>query len=116
MKNGDAFMYVFSLIAQSTFNDIPDLHQATRAQKERGEVIGTLVGNKCDLEDQRVISVEQGASLANQLGCSYIETSAKLDINVEQAFYDLIRSLWAVRGHPSKHEHSDNGKAKCVVS
>lgn len=41
-----------------------------------------LVGNKCDLEDERVVGKDLGKSLANQFNCSFMETSAKAKINV----------------------------------
>ncbi len=41
-----------------------------------------LVGNKCDLEDERVVGKELGKSLANQFNCAFMETSAKAKISV----------------------------------
>lgn len=41
-----------------------------------------LVGNKCDLEDERVVGKEQGINLARQFSCAFMETSAKAKINV----------------------------------
>ena len=41
-----------------------------------------LVGNKCDMEDERVISYERGKQLADSLGLEFFETSAKENINV----------------------------------
>ena len=41
-----------------------------------------LVGNKCDMEDERVISFERGRQLADSLGLEFFETSAKENINV----------------------------------
>ncbi len=41
-----------------------------------------LVGNKCDMEDERVISYERGKHLADSLGLEFFETSAKDNINV----------------------------------
>ena len=41
-----------------------------------------LVGNKCDMEDERVISYERGKQLADSLGLQFFETSAKENINV----------------------------------
>ena len=41
-----------------------------------------LVGNKCDMEDERVISFERGKQLADSLGLEFFETSAKENINV----------------------------------
>lgn len=42
-----------------------------------------LVGNKCDMEEERVISQERGKQLADQLGVEFFETSAKENVNVK---------------------------------
>lgn len=42
-----------------------------------------LVGNKCDMEEERVVSQERGRQLAEQLGVEFYETSAKENINVK---------------------------------
>jgi Fe2+ transport system protein B len=44
-----------------------------------------------DLEDQRVISTEQGAELAAKLNIPFLETSAKTKYNVDEAYQLLIR-------------------------
>lgn len=50
-----------------------------------------LIGNKCDWEEKRVVSTERGEELARELGIPFIETSAKSNINVEKAFYQLAQ-------------------------
>jgi Ras-related protein Rab-8A len=51
-----------------------------------------LLGNKCDLgDDKKVVSSEKGAELAKEYGISFLETSAKTNVNVEEAFF-LIAS------------------------
>ncbi|XP_044516853.1 ras-related protein Rap-1b-like isoform X3 [Gracilinanus agilis] len=53
-----------------------------------------LVGNKCDLEDERVVGKEQGQNLARQWNnCAFLESSAKSKINVNEIFYDLVRQI-----------------------
>ena len=52
-----------------------------------------LIGNKCDWTEKRVVSEDQGRALAQELGIPFIETSAKSNINVEEAFFSLARSL-----------------------
>ncbi|KAH9521288.1 Ras- protein Rab-3 [Dermatophagoides farinae] len=49
-----------------------------------------LVGNKCDMEDERVVSYERGKQLADQLGLEFFETSAKENINVKAVFERLV--------------------------
>lgn len=43
-----------------------------------------LVGNKSDLEDERVVGKDQGMSLAKHFNCEFMETSAKKKINVNE--------------------------------
>ena len=50
-----------------------------------------LIGNKCDWTEKRVITEEQGKALAQELGIPFIETSAKSNVNVEEAFFSLAR-------------------------
>ena len=51
------------------------------------------MGNKCDLTDNRVITSEQAMDLAQSLGVSYFETSAKDDINVKLTFEGLVDAI-----------------------
>ncbi len=53
---------------------------------EDGEIPFILVANKIDLIEERVISEEEGRTLAGELNCSYIETSAKTAENVRELF------------------------------
>lgn len=93
MKNGQGFVLVYSIIAQSTFNDLPDLRDQILRVKDKDEVPMVLVGNKSDLTDQRVISTEQGEELAKRFGSAFLETSAKTRTGVDLIFNTLIRQI-----------------------
>ena len=84
MKNGQGFVLVYSITAQSTFNDLQDLREQILRVKDSEEVPMVLVGNKCDLEDERVVGKDQGMMMARQFGsqCTFMETSAKAKIGV----------------------------------
>ena len=76
-----------------------------------------LVGNKCDKTYEREVSKEEGAALARQFGCEFIETSAKTAQNVERLFMNLVRSLRQTRNIepgplPQKKEKKPS---KCVI-
>lgn len=51
-----------------------------------------LIGNKSDWTDKRAVTEEQGSALANELGIKFMETSAKVNEGVEEAFFTLARS------------------------
>lgn len=52
-----------------------------------------LVGNKSDKAVERAVSAQEGQALAKDLGCDFVEASAKNCVNVEKAFYDVVRML-----------------------
>ena len=58
-------------------------------------VLKVLIGNKTDLEEKRVITYNQGKEFADTYGLKYIETSAKKNLNVNEAFETLGRELMA---------------------
>lgn len=51
------------------------------------------MGNKCDMEDKRVIQTERGQEVAKHHGIPFIETSAKTNINVTRAFHDITLKI-----------------------
>lgn len=54
------------------------------------EVAITLVGNKADLGDSRVVTKEEGWALSNEYDSCFIETSALSGVNIETVFEQLI--------------------------
>jgi Ras-related protein Rab-8A len=50
-----------------------------------------LIGNKSDWNEKRQVSQEQGRALADELGIRFMETSAKVNEGVEDAFFTLAR-------------------------
>eukprot|EP00092_Neocalanus_flemingeri_P009288 GFUD01009994.1.p1 GENE.GFUD01009994.1~~GFUD01009994.1.p1 ORF type:complete len:194 (+),score=67.01 GFUD01009994.1:53-634(+) len=94
MKNGQGFVLAYSITAQSTFNDLSDLREQILRVKDTDDVPMVLVGNKCDLEDERVVGKDQGLNMARQFSnCAFMETSAKAKIGVSDVFFDLVRQV-----------------------
>ena len=52
-----------------------------------------LIGNKCDLEEKRKISVQEGKEFAESNGMKFIETSAKDNTKVQEAFELLTTEI-----------------------
>lgn len=114
MKNGQGFVLVYSITAQSTFNDLMDLREQILRVKDTEDVPMILVGNKCDLEDERVVGKDQGQSLARSFNCSFLETSSKAKINVQEVFYDLIRQI--NRRYPESGRRPGSTKDCCCTT
>jgi GTPase SAR1 family protein len=52
-----------------------------------------IVGNKCDLEESRQVSTDEGKELAEHFGIKFMETSAKQSSNVEEAFITMTKEI-----------------------
>lgn len=52
-----------------------------------------LVGNNSDQVLEREVSTQEGYSLAQELGCEFVEVSAKNSINVDKAIFDVARDI-----------------------
>jgi len=94
MKNGQGFVLVYSIVSLSTFNDLVDMREQILRVKDTDDVPMVLVGNKSDLNDMRVVTTQQGEELAQRFNnCLFIEASAKLKVNIDKIFHDLIRII-----------------------
>ncbi|PAA63414.1 hypothetical protein BOX15_Mlig019209g1 [Macrostomum lignano] len=114
MKNGQGFLLVYSITSQSSFNDLHELREQILRVKDSDDVPIILVGNKCDLEDERTVGKDQGHNLARQWNCAFLETSAKAKLNVQEIFFDLVRQINRRSADPRKKD-SKKSKSRCDV-
>ena len=91
MRTGEGFLLVYSVTSRNSFDELLSYYQQIQRVKDSDYIPVVVVGNKLDLENERQVSYEDGQRLANQLNAPFLETSAKQAINVDEAFYDLIR-------------------------
>jgi Ras-related protein Rab-1A len=57
------------------------------------DILKILIGNKIDLEEDREVTKEEGQSFANQHNIQFMETSAKMNTNVNEAFEALAKIM-----------------------
>lgn len=98
IRDSQLFVIVYDVTRQSTFEAAPQkLFKQVMETKGKLDAnfrpgLVCLVGNKCDLADKREVSTYDGKALAQKLGCSFMETSAKTRTNVEEAFFSVVRA------------------------
>lgn len=98
-KDAEGFVLVYSLAARSTFMDVQDMRDAIVRVKDSENFCSVLVANKCDLPaGEWAVSHDEGVALAARWpGCTYVEASAKNDVNVAEAYHACMRKIIAQR-------------------
>jgi Ras-related protein Rab-8A len=85
-------LLLYDITNEKSFDNIKTwIHNIEQHASE--DVEKMILGNKCDMEDKRVITKEQGEKLAAEHGVPFMETSAKANINVEEAFTQIARAI-----------------------
>ena len=133
IRDGEGFVLVYSITSRASFSRIQKFYNQIKMVKESansGSPSGAsgylaspitaapagpplpvpvmLVGNKSDKAVERAVSAQEGQALAKDLGCEFVEASAKNCINVEKAFYDVVRMLRQQR--QQQHGGGSGGK------
>lgn len=124
IRDGEGFVLVYSITSRSSFTRIHKFYNQIQRVKEAsnagsptgpsylnpqfalppptGPVPLVLVGNKTDKITERTVSTQEGSALAKEMGCDFVEASAKNCVNVEKAFYEVVRQLRQQRSQPTK--------------
>jgi len=90
MLDGEGFLLVYSVTERDSFDLIRTYHEQILRVKDTESVPIVLVGNKSDLESDRTVDMFEGQLIAQEFGCRFAETSAKLGINVTETFINLV--------------------------
>lgn len=69
--------------------------------------VKVIAGNKCDLASQRAISSADGLAWARAQGMGFMETSAKLKVNIEETFALIVRRVVEARNAAQNQQHSN---------
>jgi len=75
-SNNHAFFLVYDISNMDSFLSVNRWIQGRREYGEKKALI-FLIGNKCELEDERKVSYEEGRLLAEKEGLIFVEVSAK---------------------------------------
>ncbi len=91
IKNADGIFLMYDVSEQRSFNEINGWIESIKEAKGDNFPI-IVIGNKCELE-KRVISKEEGEKFAKEQGFSFMETSCKEGINIEESVKILVLDI-----------------------
>ncbi|HUY01129.1 MAG TPA: Rab family GTPase [Candidatus Deferrimicrobium sp.] len=95
-EGAHAFLLLYDLTNKASYDGISYWYEDLT--KIIGKQYGILIGNKKDLQKERVITEEEGIELATNLNLDFMETSAKTGENVNDVFEILTQNLLKMHG------------------
>ena len=105
MKGAEGIILMYDVTKRSTFEAITDWVQSIKEAKGENVPV-VLIGNKCDLNEEREIDKEEGENEAKKNGFLFFETSNKDGTNVEEAVLALISKVVELRKNQKKNPQS----------
>ncbi|KAE8664161.1 Ras-related protein RABC2a [Hibiscus syriacus] len=96
-RGAQGIIFVYDVTRRETLTNLSDFWaNEVELYATNQDCVKILVGNKVDLDSERAVSREEGMELAKELGCSFIECSAKTRVNVDQCFEELALKIMEV--------------------
>ena len=109
-RGGNGVLVVYDITDRDSFENLNSwlIEIEKNANKN---VYKLLIGNKCDLEDKRKVTYQEGKDFAESNGMKFIETSAKTASKVQEAFELLTNEIIKFNINKEKGmEKKDNAK------
>uniref|UniRef100_A0A2P2HZ75 GTP-binding protein Rheb homolog n=1 Tax=Hirondellea gigas TaxID=1518452 RepID=A0A2P2HZ75_9CRUS len=103
------YILVYSITSDKSFQVVQNLYRKLIDMIGKVHVPVVLVGNKTDLQKERVVSTEEGKRIAEMWGAMFIETTAKRRDTVSDVFTKVVLEI-------EKSEGTLSADAKCIVS
>ena len=91
-KNSACALVVYDISNRDSFDHISTWIEDCKNQSPK-TIFMVLVGNKCDLNDKRQVTIEEGRELAERNEMLFFETSAKDGINVDEIFLNSANEI-----------------------
>ena len=110
IRAGEAFILVFSITSKTSILEIRELKEQVYrvlGKDDNEHVPMILVGNKCDLENERDVDKTEAEELAKEWGIEYIEASAKTKTNIEEIYKILITDLLKTKNVNINHSQEE---------
>jgi len=93
-RNCAGCLIVYDITCRESFDHVRDWLEEARYATEDQDIVYVLIGHKVDLDYQREVSTAEGEAFASSHGMVFIETSAKILCNVDEAFICVAREIY----------------------
>ena len=91
-KNAHGIILIYDVTLIESFHNVKNwIKQIKKEASDKVSII--LVGNKIDMENERVVSNEEGEKIADEYGLKFFECSAKTGVNIEQIFKEVAKKI-----------------------
>jgi Ras family protein len=111
----DGYVLVYSIASRPSFEMIRVLNDKILNATGNDKVPRIIVGNKTDLGKQRKVEHAEAQQLAKELGCDFVETSAKNNEHIEEVFITLLDRIEAAYGTPVAPV-DNNSNSGCTIA
>ena len=91
-KNANGVLLVYDITRRDSFDSIISWEEEIRKSAPKNTVL-FLVGNKTDLNKERVINTQEGKNKAEELGIIFTEVSAKNGDNIHILFEKISEAI-----------------------
>ncbi|GMH32683.1 hypothetical protein BSKO_00517 [Bryopsis sp. KO-2023] len=93
-RGAHGIIFVYDVTRRETFEDLASIWlNEVEMYSTIEDAAKMVVANKLDLESTRQVTKEEGADFARSQGCLFVETSAKTNVAVRQAFEELVLKI-----------------------
>lgn len=96
----DGYLLVYDITSRTSLENLEYFDELIEKNAESGlrpenspNPVKIVAGNKCDLSENRVVPSAEGLAWAKAHGCGFMETSAKVMVNIEETFETMIRQV-----------------------
>jgi len=106
-KGSHGCFIVYDITNEPSFESVEKWFE--QVQKEGSKDVSIiLVGNKCDLENERKVPKEKGEEKAKQLNIPFFETSALSNIKIEDIFTVIAENIYERTGGVKNEDDDDD--------
>nr|CAB3265373.1 ras-related protein Rab-39B-like [Phallusia mammillata] len=93
-RNSVGAILVYDVANRDSFEHVSSWAEEARLHVAPRPISFVLVGQKCDLENERKVSTEEASAFARMHKMLFVETSAKQGLNVDHSFLLLTELIY----------------------